>query len=287
MLFPAEHMKYLMTPLSFSNIKSTFCLQLPAGKAKHREAKALISQAGGYSSTTLGSLLGPRWARKRNFSFKWQILQFVSSANYSSSSAVCDIESWACQRAKLDPEKPAMGSISGTSSGSHASPCKKQQGREEALERRVRREGGKGSQKSPICVSLGVKSYLLRHEWHWQRCCQSFLSVCVSFMIPAPSTAPDTEPCARIVSTHQACLLYWLFCNTTCQYSTTLYFTYLSVGSKIRHLFLFLSLAILCWFLFSNVLYCSASSSNWTQLTESAEIHLCGDAPRLAVDLIF
>lgn len=124
MLFPAEHMKYLMTPLSLGSIKSTFCLQLPGGRAKHREAKALINQAGDYSSTTLGLLLGPGWARKRNFSFKWQKLQFISSANSSSSSAVCDIESWACQRAKLDPEKAAMGSISGTSSGSHTSPCK-------------------------------------------------------------------------------------------------------------------------------------------------------------------
>lgn len=143
-----------MTPLSFSNISSTFCLQLPGCRAKHREAKALISQAGDYSSTTLGSLLAPRWARKRNFSFKWQknaIYIPCQLQQLFSSMSVCDIESWACQKAKLDPEKPAMGSISGTHSASHASACKKQQGREEALERRVRREGKK-AHKSPQFV---------------------------------------------------------------------------------------------------------------------------------------
>lgn len=86
------------------------------------------------SGITTGSQMG-----KKKLWFRMTKLQFISSANYSSSSAACDIESGACQRAKLDPEKAAMGSISGTSSGSHASPCKKEQGREETLERRMRR----------------------------------------------------------------------------------------------------------------------------------------------------
>lgn len=217
-------------------------------------------------------------------------LQFISSANYSSSSAACDIERGACQRAKLDPEKAAMGSISGTSSGSHASPCKKQQGREEALERRMRRWGGNSSWKSPVLISLRIKSYLLRNEWHWQRGCQSSCWF-VSFMISIPpSRAPDTEPCAKIVSTHlpkpRPAFFNRLFCNTTCQYLTRLHLICLSVGSKIRHLLLFLSLAILCWFLLLQcfILFCQLFKLN---STESAKIHLCGAAPWLSLDLIF
>lgn len=120
-------------------------------------------------------------------------LQFISSASYSSSSAACDIESGACQRAKLDPEKAAMGSISGTSSGSHASPCKKQQGREEALERRTRRWGGNSSWKSPVLISLRIKSYLLRNEWHWQRGCQSSCWFLFHSWFPSPPPGPQTQ----------------------------------------------------------------------------------------------
>lgn len=193
-----------MTPLSFSNIKSTFCSELPGCRAKHREAKALISQAGNYTGTVWDHhwVLDEQEKETSALSDKncnWYPLPIQQ---LFSSVSVCDIESWACHRAKLDPENTAMGSISGTSSGSHASACEKQQGREEALGTRVRRQGENSSQKSPICIFLRVKSYLLRNEWHWQRGCQSSHQLLFHSRFPSPSTAPDTEPGAKIVSTH-------------------------------------------------------------------------------------
>lgn len=66
---------------------------------------------------------------------------------------------------------------------------------------------------------------------------------------PRPQTPATSQGCIHTSTQRQACLLYRLLCTTTHQYPTTLYFIYLTVGSKIRHLFLTLSPAILCWFL--------------------------------------